>query len=114
MFYDVPHTLEGVAPVVPGLFVEGQERETMQIRQVVMVDKRRVELQTATLDENPGADGIVIRTERSFIFDWMLDGRMTVEPLISHRLPPEKIGEAYEGLLAAPEAFTGVVIDWSK
>jgi hypothetical protein len=52
--------------------------------------------------------------KQKIIFDWMLDGRMTVEPLISHRLPPEKIGEAYEGLLAAPEAFTGVVIDWSK
>ena len=39
----------------------------MQIKQVVMVEKRRVELQTATLDENPGADGILIRTERTFI-----------------------------------------------
>ena len=41
-----------------------------------------------------------------------IDGRLVIEPLISHRLPPEKIREAYEGLLAAPESFTGVVLEW--
>lgn len=51
--------------------------------------------------------------KQKVIFDWLLDGRMTIEPLISHRLPPEKIAEAYEGLLAAPEEFTGVVLEWA-
>jgi len=38
---------------------------------------------------------------------------MKIEPLISHRLPPERIRDAYEGLLAAPEEYTGVVLNWS-
>jgi hypothetical protein len=39
---------------------------------------------------------------------------MVVDPLISHRLPPEKIVDACEGLLSAPDVFTGVVLEWSK
>jgi threonine dehydrogenase-like Zn-dependent dehydrogenase len=50
--------------------------------------------------------------KQRIIFDWILDGRLVIEPLISHRLPPEKIREAYEGLLAAPDQFTGVVLEW--
>ena len=50
--------------------------------------------------------------KQRIIFDWIRDGRLVVEPLISHRLPPEKIRDAYEGLLAAPELFTGVVLEW--
>ena len=46
------------------------------------------------------------------IFDWIADGRLKIEPLISHRLSPAKIQEAYEGLLNRPEEFTGVVLDW--
>ena len=52
--------------------------------------------------------------KQKIIFDWILDGRMAIDPLISHRLPPAKIVDAYEGLLASPEVFTGVVIEWSK
>jgi threonine dehydrogenase-like Zn-dependent dehydrogenase len=51
--------------------------------------------------------------KQRLIFDWIGDGRLVIEPLISHRLPPEKIRDAYEGLLSAPEEFTGVVLDWS-
>jgi threonine dehydrogenase-like Zn-dependent dehydrogenase len=52
--------------------------------------------------------------KQKLIFDWMLDGRLVMEPLVSHRIPPEKIVDAYEGLLASPELFTGVVIEWSN
>jgi len=51
--------------------------------------------------------------KQRIIFDWIADRRLVIDPLISHRLPPEQIRDAYEGLLAAPEAFTGVVLDWS-
>jgi threonine dehydrogenase-like Zn-dependent dehydrogenase len=50
--------------------------------------------------------------KQRLIFDWIADGRLKVEPLISHRLSPAKIKEAYEGLLNRPEEFTGVVLDW--
>jgi NADPH:quinone reductase-like Zn-dependent oxidoreductase len=41
--------------------------EAMQIKQVVMVGKRQVELQTLSLDEKLGADEFLVRTECSFI-----------------------------------------------
>jgi len=46
------------------------------------------------------------------IFDWMKNGQLLLEPMISHRLPPSRIEEAYNGLLNNSETFTGVVIDW--
>lgn len=51
--------------------------------------------------------------KQRIIFDWISEGRLVIEPMISHRLPPEKIRDAYEGLLASPEEFMGVVLDWS-
>ncbi len=51
--------------------------------------------------------------KQRIIFDWITDGRLIIEPIISHRLPPPRIKDAYEGLLTSPEQFTGVVLDWS-
>lgn len=47
------------------------------------------------------------------IFDWMARGQLHVEPLISHRLKPEQIKQAYDGLLNEPNVYTGVVLDWT-
>ena len=47
------------------------------------------------------------------IFDWMARGLLHVEPLISHRLKPERIKQAYDGLLNEPNVYTGVVLDWT-
>ncbi|MCC6458114.1 MAG: zinc-binding alcohol dehydrogenase [Caldilineaceae bacterium] len=46
------------------------------------------------------------------IFEWVQNGKLHVEPLISHCLPPEDIKQAYEGLLRQPEAYTGVALMW--
>ncbi len=46
------------------------------------------------------------------IFDWILRGKMQIEPLISHRLHPEQIKQAYDGLLNQPEEYTGVAFVW--
>lgn len=51
-------------------------------------------------------------SKQTTIFEWVRQGRLRLEPLISHRLPPEKIKEAYDGLLNQPEVFTGVALDW--
>ncbi len=48
------------------------------------------------------------------IFDWIQRGLLKLEPLISHRLPPGRIVEAYNGLRDHPEIFTGVVLDWRR
>lgn len=50
--------------------------------------------------------------KQALIFDWMKRGHLLLEPMISHRLPPSKIEEAYNGLLNNSETFTGVAIDW--
>lgn len=46
------------------------------------------------------------------IFEWVKTGKLKVEPLISHRLPPQEIKQAYEGLLRKPEEYTGVALVW--
>ncbi len=51
-------------------------------------------------------------SKQQMIFDWVQAGKLHIEPLISHRLPPEEIKQAYEGLLRQPETYTGVALVW--
>lgn len=51
-------------------------------------------------------------SKQQMIFDWIQRGELKIEPLISHKLKPEQIKDAYEGLLNEPETYTGVVLDW--
>jgi hypothetical protein len=44
----------------------------------------------------------------------MARGILKLEPLISHRLTPDRIKEAYEGLECDKGTFTGVALDWTK
>lgn len=52
-------------------------------------------------------------SKQQTIFDWIARGKLHVEPLISHRLKPEQIKQAYEGLLNKPDIYTGVVLEWN-
>jgi 2-desacetyl-2-hydroxyethyl bacteriochlorophyllide A dehydrogenase len=51
-------------------------------------------------------------SKQQSIFEWVNADKLHIEPLISHRLPPQQIKEAYEGLLRQPEKFTGVALVW--
>jgi len=51
-------------------------------------------------------------SKQMMIFEWLRAGRLQVEPLISHRLPPTAIQQAYEGLLRETETYTGVALVW--
>ncbi|HMN27590.1 MAG TPA: zinc-binding alcohol dehydrogenase [Caldilineaceae bacterium] len=53
-------------------------------------------------------------SKQMMIFDWIERGLLRIEPLISHRLPPEQIKTAYEGLLRQPQQYTGVLLDWRQ
>lgn len=44
---------------------------------------------------------------------WLADGRLNVQPLITHRVRPEEVPAAYAGLRDTPNDYLGVVIDWS-
>lgn len=52
-------------------------------------------------------------SKQQTIFDWMARGELHVEPLISHRLKPDQINQAYDGLFNEPEVYTGVVLEWN-
>ncbi len=52
-------------------------------------------------------------SKQQTIFDWIERDQLQVEPLISHRLKPEEIKQAYDGLLNDPDVYTGVVLDWT-
>ncbi len=52
-------------------------------------------------------------SKQQTIFDWMARGQLHVEPLISHRLKPEQIKQAYDGLLNEPNIYIGVVLEWN-
>jgi 2-desacetyl-2-hydroxyethyl bacteriochlorophyllide A dehydrogenase len=47
---------------------------------------------------------------------WLLaalaSGRLSLEKLITHRIGPEGLGDAYEGLLKKKEEYLGVVVRW--
>jgi 2-desacetyl-2-hydroxyethyl bacteriochlorophyllide A dehydrogenase len=47
------------------------------------------------------------------IYDLIARDKLKIRPLISHRLPAEKIKEAYDGLLNKKDEYFGVVLDWT-
>ena len=49
-------------------------------------------------------------SKQQTIFDWIARGELDVESLISHRLKPEQIKQAYDGLLNGPDVWTGCCI----
>jgi 2-desacetyl-2-hydroxyethyl bacteriochlorophyllide A dehydrogenase len=57
------------------------------------------------------ADSILANVETGL--GWLADGRLQVEPLITHRLGPDEIQQAYEGLLTRKDEYLGVVLRWS-
>ena len=57
------------------------------------------------------ADSILSNVETGLA--WLADGRLTVEPLITHRLSPNQIASAYEGLRTRKDEYLGVILRWS-
>ncbi len=57
--------------------------------------------------------GDSIRANVETGLEWLADGRLQVAPLITHRLPPEQIQAAYDGLLNRKDDYLGVILCWS-
>jgi hypothetical protein len=55
-----------------------------------------------------------IRENNEQILRWTMDGRLTVDPLISHVLSPRDCQQAYDGLLNRKDEYLGAIFDWSK
>ena len=45
--------------------------------------------------------------------DWLANGKLSVQPLITHRIRPDDAPAAYTGLRDRPDAYLGVVIEWA-
>jgi len=46
-------------------------------------------------------------------FELMRAGKLAIEPLLTHMLPPERAAEAYVGLRDQPDRYLGVLFDWT-
>ena len=57
-----------------------------------------------------------LSTERNAheILGMVADGRLAVEPLVSHVIQPSALQDAYEGVLTRRDEYLGVVIDWTR
>lgn len=51
-------------------------------------------------------------SKQQMVFDWIRSGKLALAPQISHTIKPERIKEAYDGLLNQPHLYTGVVLNW--
>ena len=47
------------------------------------------------------------------IFDLVAEGKLNIEPLMTHVVPPENAEEAYKGLLDKKDEYLGVLFDWT-
>jgi 2-desacetyl-2-hydroxyethyl bacteriochlorophyllide A dehydrogenase len=45
---------------------------------------------------------------------WIADGRLAVEPLLTHRARPEDCQAIYDGLTGRREEYLGAVFDWTE
>jgi 2-desacetyl-2-hydroxyethyl bacteriochlorophyllide A dehydrogenase len=48
------------------------------------------------------------------LFRLMAQGALKIDPLISHTFQPEEAAQAYDALAHSPQAYTGVLFDWTK
>jgi 2-desacetyl-2-hydroxyethyl bacteriochlorophyllide A dehydrogenase len=55
-----------------------------------------------------------IERNARIILDLILNEKLIIQPLYSHRISPEEIQGAYDGLREQPETYMGVVIDWNN
>ncbi len=62
--------------------------------------------------ETPGEHGYDQLKKLAAIFQWISDGRLNLQPMLTHRLPPADIKKAYDGLLHQKEDYVGVILRW--
>lgn len=61
-------------------------------------------------------EGGIVSIEENYrqLLGWIMDGRLAVDPLRTHVLPPAACQQAYDGLARQPDEYLGVVFDWSR
>ena len=62
--------------------------------------------------DNP--NGFTMERGAQFILNWLRQGKLKIEPLITAIHNPYDAQKAYDGLLQNPDEYLGVLFDWSK
>jgi S-(hydroxymethyl)glutathione dehydrogenase / alcohol dehydrogenase len=83
--------------VIIGVAGAGQEIKT-----------RPFQLVTGRVWKGTAFGGVRGRTEVPSIVDWYMDGRIAIDPLITHKLPLDRINEAFD-LMHAGESIRTVI-----
>lgn len=65
------------------------------------------------IPETPSLKHSITRNYRQLL-EWMASGRLVVDPVRTHVLPPEQCTEAYAGLMDQKDRYLGVVFDWTS
>ena len=84
--------------VVIGVAGAGQEIAT-----------RPFQLVTGRVWKGTAFGGARGRTDVPKIVDWYMDGKISIDPLITHKMPLEKINDAFE-LMHSGESIRSVVV----
>ena len=69
---------------------------------------------TYPLPEDSERARVTIERNYKEILGWIRDGRLIVDPLISHVVSPRDAQQAYDGLTNKKDEYTAVVFDWSE
>ena len=75
----------------------------------VEISTRPFQLVTGRVWQGSAFGGARGRTDVPRIVDWYMDGRISIDPLITHTLPLERINEAFD-LMASGESIRTVVV----
>lgn len=67
---------------------------------------------TFPIPETERAQHSILNNYR-ILLRWIMDGRLVVDPLRTHVLPPQRCQEAYAGLTHQKDDYLGVVFDWT-
>jgi threonine dehydrogenase-like Zn-dependent dehydrogenase len=59
-------------------------------------------------------NGFTMERGAQFILNWIRQGKLKIEPLITAVYNPCDAQKAYDGLLQNPDEYLGVLFDWSK
>ncbi len=124
--FDVVVEATGAAPVVAQalelaarygrVVLLGSPRGRVEIDPYANIHAPGVTVIGAHAATTPGAETVAsrwtIRANFELVLDLLANGKLTVGPLISHRLPAADAVGVYEAIVTHPEEYLGVLFDW--
>ncbi len=94
----------------------GSARGTAEIDVYTLVHRPGVSLRGAHETVLPlmAAEGLDRRAVMTQMLNWIAEGHLIVDPLITDIVPPHALAEAYRTLNADKERALGVLVDWRE